>query len=95
MKKLVVALLVSGFVLSSSVVFAGEHGAAGNSSTGGPSSRIVDFAANNPEVIQKAAGTIAAIPPAQAAMDAAMEASPQANSLMQDVQAAGGYTPAN
>ncbi|VAX01914.1 hypothetical protein MNBD_GAMMA22-207 [hydrothermal vent metagenome] len=97
MKKSLLVLLVSGLALSANVAMAGGHSKFGNSNNGGSrlSSGIVQFATNNPEIIQKAAGTIESIPPAQAAMDAAMVKSPQANALMLDVQQAGGFTPAN
>ncbi len=94
MKKSLLVLLVSGLALSANVAIAGGHSNSGN---GGSrlSGGIIKFATNNPQIIQKAAGTIESIPPAQAAMDAAMVKSPQANSLMTDVQQAGGFTPSN
>ncbi len=95
MKKSLLVLLVSGLALSANVAMAGGHSKFGNNSGSRLSGGIVQFATNNPQIIQKAAGTIESIPPAQAAMDAAMVKSPQANSLMLDVQQAGGFTPSN
>ncbi len=87
MKKTLLMVLISGFVLSTSVAWA-EQGARGGAST-----RIVTAAGAHPNAVQKGGSTIAANPAAQARMDASMAANPQANALMKDVQQAGGYTP--
>jgi len=78
-------ILISGIAISVNVVWA----------AGAPNgTRIVTAAGAHPTAVQTGASAVAAHPAAQAKMDAAMVANPAANSIMLDVQKAGGYTPA-
>ncbi|MFV1984303.1 MAG: hypothetical protein ACC657_12235 [Thiohalomonadales bacterium] len=82
-------ILISGIAISVNVVWAA--GAPNGTPNG---TRIVTAAGAHPTAVQTGASAVAAHPAAQAKMDAAMAANPAANSIMLDVQKAGGYTPA-